>query len=185
MQTSLMHSVCKYFENKKIFSNRLKITRVKLLSLRQLGSEFHAYCPVYEKAILPYVDSFGRGTSSCPLAAERRRLRPSITETGRHISIIYFGAMTCRHLQMWTQSLNWVHSQTSSRCSSPCLCYHDEYPIRPAPRIFNEINISGLGCSAVGGTVIRQETVSQSLVLIWCGQFVVFIFYYITLNTND
>ena len=99
MQTSLMHSVCKFFDNKKnVFSDRLNITRVKLLSLGYLGSEFHADGPAYEKAILPHVDSFGRGTSSCPLTAERRRLRFSITETGRHRSIIYFGAVPCRHL---------------------------------------------------------------------------------------
>ena len=33
-----------------------------------------------------------------PLAADRRRLRSSITETGRHRSIMYFGVMPCRHL---------------------------------------------------------------------------------------
>ena len=29
-------------------------------------------------------------------------------------------------------------------------------PIRPAPRIFNEINIYGVRCSAIGRTLIRQ-----------------------------
>ena len=69
-----------------------------------MGSEFQADGPVYEKAILPYVDSRGRGTSSCPFAAERRRLRPSITEIVRHRFIMYFGAIPCMHLQTWNRN---------------------------------------------------------------------------------
>ena len=191
MQTYLMHSVCKFFE-KDVFNDRLNITRVKLLSLRQSGSELPADRPAYEKVILPDVDSFGRGTSSCPLAAERRRLRPSVRESGRHRCIIYFGAMPCRHLQTWTQSLYWVRSETSSQCSSPCLRYHDVYAIRPEPRILIESNIFWTQVFGCRPPVIRQGTVCQGLVLIGRSQLVVFIFlyYYSTtkasiLNTKD
>ena len=69
------------------------MTRVKRLSLRLLGSGFHADGLANEKALLPYVDVFKCVTSSCPLAVERSDC-PSITATARH-RFIAFGDMPC------------------------------------------------------------------------------------------
>ena len=61
------------------------MTRVKLLSLRSFGSEFHADRLANEKALLPYVDVFGCGTSSCPLVVERTRLSLDLRNSSVYI----------------------------------------------------------------------------------------------------
>ena len=56
-----------------------------------MDSEFHADGLANEKALLPYVDVVGCGTSSCPLTVERTRL--SLDYRNSWYRFIAFGAM--------------------------------------------------------------------------------------------
>ena len=78
-----------------------------------------------------------------------------------------------RPLISWTTRICDNSYSLRKNCSSDT-GRRDVYAIRPAPRIFNERNIFW---TWVCRTLITQGSVSQGLVLIGCGQLVVYIYF--------
>jgi len=74
--------------------------------------------PITVKARRPSVVSRCRGTTSCRRLADRKRCRPTTSETGVQQSMRYFGAVPCRHRCINKPSLNVTRSRTVSQCSS-------------------------------------------------------------------
>ena len=191
MQTSLMHSVCIFFEKKNVLSDRLNITRVKLLQ----GSWAMSFMRMVQRMRMPFFH-----TLTALDVAQQAVLSPlnagdCVPRLQKQVGIDPSSILELRHAGTCRRGRRALTGCALKRRVSAA---HHVYAIMifilsvRRQEYLMKVIFSGNRCSAVGPTVIRQGTVSQGLVVIWCGLLVVFIFYIITLlqnasvlNTND